>query len=55
MVKSEKIYSPQTYLEKMTGLCCIIPVDKPIVDFIEMILDETFGERGILESHTFRY
>ena len=52
IVKSEKIYSPQSYLEKMTGLYYIIPIDKPVVEFIETVLDETFGE-GTFWSHSF--
>ena len=51
MVKSEEIYSPQAYLEKMTGLYYFIPIDKPVVEFIEEILDKIFGE-GSFWSHT---
>ena len=37
MVKSEKIYSPQNYLELVTGKCFIIDGDND-VEFIEKIL-----------------
>lgn len=39
MVKSEKIYSPQNYLELMTGVCYFIDGEND-VEFIEKILDE---------------
>lgn len=39
MVKSEKIYSPQNYLEIVTGRCYIISGEND-VEFIEKILEE---------------
>ena len=39
MVKSEYIYSPQNYLEGVTGNCYIINGDNDI-DFIQRIFDE---------------
>ena len=39
MVKSEKIYSPQNYLEGITGQCYIINSDNDI-DFIQKIFDK---------------
>ena len=39
MVKSEKIYSPQNYLEGITGQCYIIDGDNDI-EFIQGIFDE---------------
>lgn len=41
MVKSEQIYSPQNYLEAITGQCYVIRGDNDI-DTIETIL-ETYG------------
>ena len=41
MVKSEQIYSPQNYLEAVTGQCYVIRCDNDI-DTIETIL-ETYG------------
>lgn len=37
MVKSEQIYSPQNYLEAVTGLCYVIRGEDDI-DFIEEVL-----------------
>ena len=42
MVKSEKIYSPQNYLEAITGECYIIHGDDDI-DSIDKILRRTFN------------
>lgn len=39
MVKSEQIYSPQNYLEAVTGDCYIIRGDNDIEE-IELILDD---------------
>lgn len=39
MVKSEQIYSPQNYLEGITGYCYIINGDNDI-DFIQKVFDE---------------
>ena len=39
MVKSEQIYSPQSYLEGITGLCYFISGDNDI-DFIQKVFDE---------------
>lgn len=39
MVKSEQIYSPQNYLDGVTGQCYIINGDNDI-DFIQNILDK---------------
>ena len=39
MVKSEKIYAPQSYLEGITGQCYIISGDNDI-DFIQNIFDK---------------
>lgn len=39
MVKSEKIYSPQNYLEAVTGECYIIRGDNDVEE-IETILEE---------------
>jgi hypothetical protein len=39
MVKSERIYSPQNYLEAVTGNCYIINGDND-VELIENILEE---------------
>ena len=41
MVKSEQIYSPQNYLEAVTGQCYVVRGDNDI-DTIETIL-ETYG------------
>lgn len=43
MVKSEQIYSPQNYLEAVTGECYIIRGDNDIKT-IEAILDDHFYE-----------
>ena len=43
MVKSRKMYSPQKYLELVTGNCYEICTDND-VEFVEKILDEHFGE-----------
>lgn len=39
MVKSEKLYSPQTYLELVTGKCYIVDSDDDI-EFIENIIKD---------------
>jgi hypothetical protein len=39
MVKSEQIYSPQNYLEGITGRCYIISGDNDI-DFIQKVFDK---------------
>ena len=39
MVKSEKIYSPQQYLEAVTGMYCVTKGDNDI-QFIQDILEE---------------
>ncbi len=41
MVKSEKIYSPQRYLELITGKCYMIDGEND-VEFIERILEEEY-------------
>lgn len=41
MVKSEKIYSPQNYLEIVTGKCYIISGEND-VEFIEKILEKEY-------------
>ena len=53
-IVSEEIYSPQSFLETMTGNCYITPNDSPINDvaFIERVLDEEFG-KGLYSSHEF--
>lgn len=43
MVKSSKLYTPQTYLEAVTGKCFIINGDND-VETVENILDAEFGE-----------
>ena len=55
MVKSNKIYSPQQYLEAVTGKCYIVDgdddvsfIDRKIQEFIEqMELENPFDWRGV--------
>lgn len=49
MVKSEQIYSPQNYLEAVTGECFIIRGDDDIAE-IEAILDD-YGYRDQLWNY----
>ena len=46
---SEEIYSPSTFLEKMTGKKYTVKGNNDI-EFIESVLDEEFGE-GTFWSH----
>lgn len=50
-VKSQYIYTPQSYIEKMTGECFIFNQEETYVE-IEDILDDCFGE-GAYWSHSF--
>jgi hypothetical protein len=43
MVKSNKIYSPQTYLEAITGKCFIIREDDDIIAIETILSDMGYG------------
>ena len=43
LVKSQKIYTPQTYIEAMTGECFCFDQEHTVYE-IETILDDWFGE-----------